>query len=256
MFKVTESSLKELIDSGAIVAIKAELEAEGTRADELHQLALLVASNGSSLAVKIGGCEALSDLRIAKEVRAKYIVAPMVESEFALSKFLSAIKKIYTPEEMSETNFAFNLETKMTLGSFDAIADLAKGSLNGVVFGRTDYISSLGIPNSKIESPTITADVTLAAKIALKNNLEFTVGGSISRKSISNLIQIKEVGLNRFETRKVVFNAECLYQEEVDNLINLALIFELNWLKYKRQESITISLEDQVRISKLENIIK
>jgi hypothetical protein len=255
MFKDLETSLGRLIESGAVVAIKAELEAEGTRVDDLHKLALLVARRGTDLAVKIGGCEALSDLRIAKEVQARYIVAPMVESEFALSKFLTVIKKVYSYEEISATNFAFNLETKTTMGSFDQIATLANGNLNGVVFGRTDYTSSLGIENSKIETLEITADVMKAAKIARENGLEFTVGGSISRKSVSNLIEIKGVALNRFETRKVVFNAECLFKPDVVDLIKLALDFELNWLKHKRQESTAISLEDLERISKIENQI-
>jgi hypothetical protein len=255
MFKDLETSLERLIESGAVVAIKAELEAEGTRVDELHKLALLVARSGTDLAVKIGGCEALSDLRIAKEVQARYIVAPMVESEFALSKFLTVVKKVYSHEERSATNFAFNLETKTTMRSFDQIASVASQNLHGVVFGRTDYTSSLGIENSKIENPEITADVMKAAKIARENGLEFTVGGSISRKSVSNLIQIKGVALNRFETRKVVFNSECLFQPDVDDLIKLALVFELNWLKYKRQESTAICLEDLERISKIENQI-
>jgi hypothetical protein len=255
MIKDLETSLKSLVDTGAVVAIKAELEAEGTRVDELQRLALLVARGGTDLAVKVGGCEALSDLRIAKEVQARYVVAPMVESDFALSKFLTVIKKVYSHEEIRGTNFAFNLETKTTMNSFDQIATLASGNLNGVVFGRTDYTSSLGMENSKIETTEITTDVMKAAKIAKENELEFTVGGSITKKSVSNLMQIRAIGLNRFETRKVVFNAECLFQPDVYDLIKLALVFELIWLKHKRQESTAISLEDSERISKIENHI-
>jgi hypothetical protein len=68
-------------------------------------------------------------------------------------------------------------------------------------------------------------------------------------------MQIRAIGLNRFETRKVVFNAECLFQPDVYDLIKLALVFELIWLKHKRQESTAISLEDSERISKIENHI-
>ena len=105
------SALDALLATGAVVAIKAELEAEGVRIEELDTLSTLLSKHGLPLAVKIGGCEAITDLRIAKEHDAKYVIAPMIESVFALKKFISSIEKIYELSEVEEVNFSFNLET-------------------------------------------------------------------------------------------------------------------------------------------------
>ena len=78
--------LKELRQKHNILAVKAEFEAEGTRKDELVSLSQLVARADLDLHIKIGGCEAVRDMHECRTFGARAIVAPMIESPFAMKK--------------------------------------------------------------------------------------------------------------------------------------------------------------------------
>lgn len=247
--------LDDLLETGAVVAIKSELEAEGARIEELFKLSMLLSSRRIPIAVKIGGCEAITDLRIAKDFNARFVIAPMIESVFALSKYKDAIKKIYTVDEVNDVNFAFNLETKTAYSIFDELSALAGGEIQGVVFGRTDYTQSISLPNSEVDGESVTAALINSSKISLRENLEFTIGGTLTLRSLETLRKIKQIHLSRFETRKVVLDATHLDSPHIERTIEKALAFELAWLLAKRESAINMTLEDQSRISKLENLL-
>ncbi len=54
--------------------------------------------------MKIGGCEAIRDLLEAPADGVRYIVAPMVESGYALSKYIAAKNRVF-PAEEEDTSF-------------------------------------------------------------------------------------------------------------------------------------------------------
>ncbi len=136
--------LKKGRDSYGVVAVKAEFEAEGTRPDEFMRLLELAQRAELKVALKIGGCEAVTDLFSTRIYGIDHVIAPMVETPYALSKFIDAKNKVHGPVS-ERTQFLFNLETQTTLENLDAMASLAKGNVDGIVFGRVDFTLSRGM---------------------------------------------------------------------------------------------------------------
>ncbi len=77
--------------------------------------------------------------------------------------------------------------------------------------------------------------------------------------AIPNLKRINEVHLDRFETRKIVFQSEALNIKSLDKYLKKAVHFELLWLLNKREYYGLMHKEDEARIKMLEdrwNVLK
>ena len=239
-------------DFGA-VSVKAEFEAEGTRHDEMLRLLDVSRKAGLKVGLKIGGCEAVRDLLESKQFGVDFIIAPMVETPYALSKFILAKNKVYGKSDAQSTDFLFNIETRVTFENASQMAKLAQGDdgLQGGVFGRVDYVGSLGLGRDAINTDRITDDTIAMATVLKSNGLDLVVGGAVDSVSVPHLRRMREVHLTRFETRKVIFGADALDAEIVRGL-ELTVGFELNWLQNKRNYYQQAASEDDTRIAMLE----
>lgn len=249
------NTLIDLRENHHVIGIKAEFEAEGTRLDEATRLKEVATRAGLDLTIKIGGCEALRDMYDARTIGISTIVAPMIESPYAMKKYINATKLAFPEEEREEISFLINIETITGYNNLDEMFKLPEAKyLKGIVFGRTDMTGSLGMGKDDINDDKILQYAQKIAEKTLKYKKEMVIGGGVTAQSLPFFKQLPKNALTRFETRKVIFDAQkTINDKNADNGILKAVSFELMWIKNKRDFYGMIHNEDSQRLVVLES---
>ena len=212
-----------------VIGIKQSLEDEGSSFEDLKIIKVLTKKKALKLNVKIGGCEAKNDIFFCTNLNVSSIVAPMVESEYALSKFLSTVPKSF------KGDLFINLETKT---SFKNISSIIKSKhfnkLKGVVIGRSDLAHSFGLSKSHVDTKIILKKVEKVLKQIKRKNKITKMGGSITPKSAEFIRHLnKKKLLNFIETRNAELKVSNSMVDSMHNLIPEIYKFEILWLKQR-----------------------
>lgn len=247
-------TLKDLKENHHVLGIKAEFEAEGTRLEEALRLKEVVTKAGLELTIKIGGCEAIKDMYDARTIGVNAIVAPMIETPYAMKKYVQATKFVFPEEERNDINFLINIET---ITGFNNLKEIISSpyfkDISGIVLGRVDMTGSMGLTREDINTKQI-FDIAYKMSCEMqKMNKLMIIGGGVSAHSLPFFKELPPKSLTKFETRKIIFDAQkALNDENADKGILKAVGFELMWLKNKREFYGMIFKEDEQRFQMLE----
>ena len=230
--------------------IKISFEDEGALYNEIISMRNLTESVGLELSVKIGGCEAKRDIIDCIDLNCDTIVAPMVESQFALNKFLKSLD-IYKYNKKK----GFNLET---INAYNNLENLSKyfDKVDFVTVGRVDFVSSLNKDRTYVDTEDMYNIVHNVFQHARENNTKCYLGGAISINS-KNFINelVKEKLLDKFETRYIIYDVHQINMQDFDKLLYYANVFEVEWLKYISSRYFMHANKDVARIKMIEDRI-
>jgi len=249
--------LVDLKENYNVIGVKAEFEAEGTRLEEALRLKEVVTKANLDLTIKIGGCEALKDMYDARSIGTTKIVAPMVESAYAMKKYVFSFKKAFTEEERKKMKFLINVETFQTIQNIDEILESEYiADIDGFVLGRVDLTGSLGLSRDDINSERVFDAIYPVFQKAKAKGLLCAIGGGVSKESLPFFEALPKGTPDYFETRKVLFKCpEALGPKGAAGILK-AVGFELMWLKNKKDFYGMIYNEDSTRIKMLEKRYK
>jgi hypothetical protein len=239
--------IKILSDSRNIVGVKQSFEDEGVLLEDVVLMRRITELIGLKLSVKIGGCEALTDIYNCKTMGVDGIVAQMIETEFALQKFIESVIHI------NDINFYINIESKSGYENLHKILSSPSSKLlKGIVVGRSDLTKSYGYEKNFVDSDFIYDIVLDIMKTAKSYNMVTLMGGSLSPNStqfIKNLYSKKLIDF--IETRNVIIKLNNV--NTIDDDIKSAIEFESEWLDFKAKKYNDIGNSYQKRAEIVKN---
>jgi len=188
-------------------SLKGEFEAEGLGRDDIAAESLFAARNGLDYLVKIGGCEAKADINYLVSLGITSLVAPMIETPFAMEKYMESL-----PDD-GFNHVSVTIETITAVNNIAEIID-AGTKLTEVTIGRTDLTASYRGPG--VDSVETMDMVRKVARLAKQKNLKVTMGGSINKATRTFLLNDPEIKdlLDYVETRKVVMPIQKFLDED------------------------------------------
>jgi hypothetical protein len=229
--------------------IKISLEDEGLLFDQATTIGCLTHKAGLKLNMKVGGAEAISDIRFAHMIGCSGCVAPMIESKYALHKFISSIKKF----DFSFDSLYINIESKQAYNNIEYILNSTDSKyLKGIVLGRTDFIQSFGLTKDKVDSIECRDMIEKVFTLAKNKGLTTLMGGNINHNSKDFIKYMFDKNLlDYIETRNVKIKLNNNVLENFNNVLHDILLFESEWLELKSVSLDKLSQEDKNRLHNL-----
>ena len=243
--KNLENKLQELIETNALFGLKIEFEAQGASLDEVLFLENLAKRYNVNFSVKISGAEAIRDLNEIKNLKLFSIIAPLIESPYALEKFTSSVERIF---QNNMPKLEINIESIVGFENLDKIINSNSfKKLFGIKIGRTDLANSMGLNRDFVNSNDV---FTISRKISSKiesEGLHLTLGGGVNVETLE--FAKKMPYLTHIETRNVILNYK--NNENLARAIKLAHEFEILLIENKEFFGLKLEKSDLERIKLL-----
>ncbi|NIA02556.1 MAG: hypothetical protein GWP15_04170 [Nitrospirae bacterium] len=249
--------LKKLVENYGCIGIKTSFEDEGATFDDVVRIKELCIKAGAELHLKIGGPEAIYDMKQAMVLGVQKIVAPMIESPFALKKFVSAYEKFVKPYQISPFFIGVNIESQLAMAQLDQILKIPEcQKLSGMTIGRYDLACSMYLDRDGVDCDEMFF-IAQAAFTKMKQQKHQTfMGGAISLGSLSFISKLLEDRVLDFvETRYVIFSLTSGI-EVLQEGLKLAHQFELALLKGRVERYQGMVHSDAQRVQMIEKRIK
>lgn len=251
------SLLKDLVENHGVLGIKTSFEDEGASLMEVIRLKELCNQAGTKILLKIAGAEAKRDLEDSMMIGVKGIVAPMIESPFALDKFIKSAKSILPPDVLSNVQLGINIET---ISAYKNFSEMIKADgfnhLYHITLGRVDFVSSMNKDRSYVNSQEI---LDIAVDLFTKSremSKRVYLGGAITIDSNDFMKKLFTKGLlDKFETRYVMYDPAIALNNLQDALLSGQKL-ELGILNYRRNYYLHHANKEIDRINMIEKRIK
>ena len=245
--------LTDLVENYGLVGIKTSFEDEGATFNEVLRLKEICNQSKTKVTLKIGGPEAIRDIKDSMVIGVKGLVAPMVESEFGLTKFINAIHNNLPSEVVNSLQLNVNIETQTAVANIDKIlSQKAAESLYGVTLGRVDLVSSMKKDRTFVNSEEVYQIAHDVFERTKKLGAKACIGGAVSTESLDFLKKLhSEKLLDKFETRYAIFDPS-IALKNLSRALFKAQMFEYEWLTNKMELYQILSLQDENRIKMIQ----
>lgn len=248
--------LTDLIENDGLIGIKTSFEDEGALFEETIRLKEICNQAKTKVTLKIGGPEAIRDIKDSMTIGVKGIVAPMVESAFGLKKFIQAVNNNLPADVVESLQLNVNLETIAAVKSANQILSISEAqSLYGVTVGRVDLVSSMGKDRTYVNSDEILSLAKDTFTKAKEIGLKACLGGAVSVDSYQFLKKLHSEGLlDKFETRYAIFDPS-IALKNLSRALSKAQMFEYEWLMVKHEHYTNYANQDIKRIKMIQERI-
>jgi len=248
--------LTDLIENEGLVGIKTSFEDEGALFNETIRLKEICNQAKTKVTLKIGGPEAIRDLKDSTVIGVKGLVAPMVESEFGLKKFIQAAKTHIPADNLYSLQLNVNIETTTAVNNASKMLDIEEARLlYGVTVGRVDLVSSMGKNRDYVNSDEVYKMARSVFAKAKEKGLKACLGGAVSTDSLDFLKKLHSEGLlDKFETRYAIFDPSVTLKN-LSRALSQAQMFEYEWLMCKHELYTLMANQDIKRIQMIQDRI-
>jgi 4-hydroxy-2-oxoheptanedioate aldolase len=248
--------LTDMIENDGLVGIKTSFEDEGATFSETIRLKQVCNEARTKVTLKIGGPEAIRDLKDSSIIGVKGIVAPMVESPFALQKFIQAVRNHIDRDVLDTLQINVNVETITAVNVIEDILSLPEADqLYGVTVGRVDLVSSMNKDRSYVNNEEVYKHAKRVFSLAKERGLKACIGGAVTVDSLQFLKKLHSEGLlDKFETRYAMFDPS-ITLKNLSRALAKGQMFEYEWLMSKNEAYTKFANQDISRIKMIQDRI-